>query len=442
MADVLETPPAMEPAGIGASAPAPGVGDAPAAGPRKAALLFIFFTALMDVIALGIMIPVLPNLVKQFAGGDTALAAQYTLGFAVTWGTMQFFCGPIMGMLSDRFGRRPVLLISIFGLGVDYLFMALAPTLAWLFVGRVINGVTSASFSTANAYVADITPPKDRAKAFGMMGAAFGVGFIVGPAIGGALGSINLRFPFYLSAGLALCNWLYGFFVLPESLPAALRTPALNWKRANPIAAFGFLLERRSLLKLEAIYALFQLAHNVFPSIFVLYVGYRFHWGPFASAMMLFATGLLSILVQTMVVGRVVKAVGERGALLIGLASAVLAFATYGLAPTQDWFFIGIPLGALSALIGPGIQSLMSRRVPANEQGRLQGVNSAFMGLCSIVGPIIYLSTLAFAVRQDPVLHQPGIPLIISALFCAAALGLSILWAKPVADAEPSPAAP
>ena len=413
------------------------VGDAaPPKGPRKAAVLFIFATALMDVIALGIMIPVLPNLVKQFAGGDTALAAQITLGFSVTWGLMQFVFGPIMGMLSDRFGRRPVLLISIFGLGIDYLFMALAPTLGWLFVGRVINGVTSASFSTANAYVADVTPPQQRAKAFGLMGAAFGVGFLIGPAIGGALGSINLRLPFFLSAALALCNWLYGFFVLPESLPKERRTPGLNWKRANPIGAFAFLRERRSLIGLEAVFVLFQLAHNVFPSIFVLYVGYRFHWGPFASAMMLFATGLLSILVQTLVVGRVVKAIGERGALLIGLASAVLAFATYGLAPTKWWFFAGIPTGALSALIGPGIQSLMSRRVPSGEQGRLQGMNSAFMGLCSIIGPLIYLSTLAFAVREDHLLHLPGIPLMIAATFCFAAWVLSIFLAKPVADAD------
>jgi DHA1 family tetracycline resistance protein-like MFS transporter len=417
--------------------------DAAAAptGPRKAAVLFIFATALMDVIALGIMIPVLPNLIKQFAGGDTALAAQITLGFSMTWGLMQFFCGPIMGMISDRFGRRPVLLISIFGLGVDYLFMALAPTLGWLFIGRIINGVTSASFSTANAYVADVTAPKDRAKAFGLMGAAFGVGFLVGPAIGGALGQIDLRLPFYVSAGLALCNWLYGFFVLPESLPKERRTPGLNWKRANPIGAFAFLFERKSLIGLEAVYMLFQLSHNVFPSIFVLYVGYRFHWGPLGAAGMLFATGLLSILVQTLVVGRVVKAIGERGALLIGLASAVLAFLTYALAPTQWWFFAGIPTGALSALIGPGIQSLMSRRVPANEQGRLQGVNSAFMGVCSIIGPAIYLSTLAFSIRQDHVLHLPGLPIMIAAVFCLAAWVLSIFLAKPVADAEPSPAA-
>ncbi len=212
-------------------------------------MLFIFATALMDVISLGIMIPVLPNLVKQFAGGDTALAAQYTIVFAMTWGLMQFFFGPIVGMLSDRFGRRPVLLLSIFGLGVDYVFMALAPTLGWLFVGRVINGITSASFSTANAYVADVTPPQERAKAFGLLGAAFGVGFIVGPAIGGVLGDINLRLPFWVSAGLAAINWLYGFFVLPESLPPERRTPALNWRKANPVGSLSFLRERTNLLR-------------------------------------------------------------------------------------------------------------------------------------------------------------------------------------------------
>jgi DHA1 family tetracycline resistance protein-like MFS transporter len=404
-------------------------------GPRKAAVLFIFATALMDVVSLGIMIPVLPNLVKQFAGGDTALAAQYTLAFSVTWGVMQFLFGPILGMLSDRFGRRPVLLISILGLGVDYLFMALAPTLGWLYVGRVINGITSASFSTANAYVADITAPQDRAKAFGLLGAAFGVGFLVGPAIGGALGNINLRLPFFVAAGLALCNWLYGFFVLPESLPPQRRTPSLSWRGTNPLGAFAFLRERRNLVGLSVIYVLYQLAHNVFPSIFVLYVGYRFAWGPFAAALMLFATGLLSIIVQMLVVGRVVKAIGERGALLFGLFCAVAAFIIYALAPTPLWFFAGIPAGALAALILPGLQSLMSRRVAANEQGRLQGVCSAFMGVASIVGPMIYLSTLAFAVRQDAVLHQPGIPILIAAACCLAALVLSVLLAKPVADA-------
>jgi MFS transporter, DHA1 family, tetracycline resistance protein len=406
----------------------------PAGGPRKAAVLFIFATALMDVISLGIMIPVLPNLVKQFAGGDTALAAQYTMAFAVTWGLMQFFCGPVVGMLSDRFGRRPVLLLSIFGLGVDYLFMALAPTLNWLFVGRVINGITSASFSTANAYVADVTAPQDRAKAFGMLGAAFGIGFLIGPAIGGALGNINLRLPFWAAAGLATCNWLYGFFVLPESLPPSRRAPELRWRRANPIGALSFLRERKNLLGLVSINLIYMFAHNVFPSIFVLYVGYRFNWGPLAAASMLVATGLTQIIVQTLVVGRVVKALGERGALLTGLVSAMFAFITYALAPTPAWFFVGIPLGALGALIMPSLQSLMSRRVPANEQGRLQGVNSAFLGLTAIFGPMLYLSMLAFAVEHDAQLHQPGIPVLIAAGFCTAALGLAVLLAKPVAD--------
>jgi DHA1 family tetracycline resistance protein-like MFS transporter len=403
-------------------------------GGRKAAVLFIFATALMDVISLGIMIPVLPNLVKQFAGGDTALAAQYTMAFALTWGLMQFFFGPIVGMLSDRFGRRPVLLMSIFGLGVDYVFMALAPTLNWLFVGRVINGITSASFSTANAYVADVTAPQERAKAFGMLGAAFGIGFLIGPAIGGALGNINLRLPFWAAAGLAICNWLYGYFVLPESLPASRRTATLNWRRANPVGALGFLRERKNLLGLIAINVLYLFAHNVFPSIFVLYVGYRFNWGPFAAAAMLIATGLTSILVQTLVVGRVVKAIGERGALLIGLISAILGFIAYALASAPQWFFVGVPLGAFSALIMPGLQSLMSRRVAGNEQGRLQGLNSAFMGLTAIFGPLLYLSTLAFAVRHDAQLHQPGLPVMIAAGFCAAALVLAIFVAKPVAD--------
>src|SRR5882757_9398797 len=406
----------------------------PKGAPSKAAVLFIFATALMDIISLGIMIPVLPNLVKQFAGGDTAQAAQYTVAFAVTWGLMQFFFGPIVGMLSDRFGRRPVLLLSIFGLGVDYIFMALAPTLNWLFVGRVINGITSASFSTANAYVADVTAPQERAKTFGILGAAFGVGFLVGPAIGGALGNINLRLPFWAAAGLAVCNWLYGFFVLPESLPPSRRTASLNWRRANPVGALVFLRERKNLLGLISINVLYLFAHNVFPSIFVLYVGYRFNWGPLAAAAMLIATGLTQILVQTLVVGRVVKAIGERGALLIGLASAILAFLLYGLAPTPLWFFAGVPAGALGALIMPGLQSLMSRRVAANEQGRLQGLNSAFMGLTAIFGPMLYLSVLAFAVRHDAQLHQPGIPIVIAGVFCMAALGLAVKVAKPVAD--------
>jgi DHA1 family tetracycline resistance protein-like MFS transporter len=301
-------------------------------------------------------------------------------------------------------------------------------------VGRVINGITSASFSTANAYVADITAPEERAKAFGMLGAAFGVGFLIGPAIGGALGEINIRLPFFAAAGLATCNWLYGFFVLPESLPPSRRATEFNWRRANPLGALAFLGERQNLLGLVSINVLYFFAHNVFPSIFVLYVGYRFNWGPFAASAMLVATGLTNILVQTLVVGRMVKAIGERGALLIGLASALLCFIVYALAPTPMLFYIGVVVGALSGLIMPGLQSLMTRRVAPNEQGRLQGVNSAFMGLTAILGPILYLSTLAFAVRHDAQLHQPGLPILIAGGFCVAALIMAMRVAKPVAD--------
>ncbi len=435
---ITEAPVVAQPPMIDAALPKAG-----RRGGRQAAVLFVYFSALMDIFALGIMIPVLPNLIKRFVGAGlsdaaaTAQAAHYALLFAVTWGVMQFFCGPVMGMISDRFGRRPVLLISIFGLGVDYLFMALAPTLAWLFVGRVINGVTSASFSTANAYVADVTAPQDRAKAFGLMGSAFGIGFIVGPAIGGTLGAIDLRLPFFVSAGLALCNWLYGFFVLPESLPKERRSPALNWKRANPIAAFGLLLERPTLVGLSLVMVLFQLAHNAFPSIFILFVGHRWHWGPLIAGNMMMLTGVLSLIVQIFVVGRVVKAVGERGALLIGLGCAAAAFAVYGLAPNWIVFLCASPLGALGGLIGPGAQSLMSRRVPGNQQGRLQGVNSAFMGLCSIIGPVIYLSSLSFAVQREPTI-VPGLPILIAAGFCLAALIAAWFLAKPVADADPA----
>jgi len=286
---------------------------------RKAAVGFIFVTALMDVISLGIMIPVLPNLVKEFVGGDTSIAAHWTGWFGTVWALMQFVFSPVIGKLSDRFGRRPVLLVSVAGIGIDFLFMALAPTLALLFVGRIINGITAASFSTANAYVADVTKPDDRAKAFGMMGAAFGVGFIVGPAIGGILGDINLRLPFFVAAAMCLLNFCYGYFVLPESLPPERRSKSFDWRTANPAASIGMIARKPGLMPLSLIYALYQLAHSVLPSIFVLYTGYRYHWSPTLVGLSLMATGIANVVVQTQIVGRVVKAFGERGSLLIGL---------------------------------------------------------------------------------------------------------------------------
>jgi DHA1 family tetracycline resistance protein-like MFS transporter len=254
------------------------------------------------------------------------------------------------------------------------------------------------------------------------------------------LGQINLRLPFYFSAGLALINWLYGYFILPESLPKALRTERLNWRRAIPAAgAIGFLRSKGTLFGLASVYFLFQLAHNVFPSTFVLYVGYRFGWGPRDAGLTMVATGLVSVATQTLLVGRVVKAIGERGALLVGLSSATLAFLCYGLAANGAVFLVtGLAAGALSGLIGPGIQGLMSRRVGPSEQGQLQGVNSAMAGVCAIIGPMIYLSALAFSARHAQTLPLPGLPILIAAVLSGTAVLIAIGQARPLPDASPA----
>jgi MFS transporter, DHA1 family, tetracycline resistance protein len=406
-----------------------------ASGRRKAAMGFIFATALMDVIAMGLMIPVLPNLVKEMVGGDYATATFWTGIFGTAWGLLQFFCSPILGMMSDRFGRRPVLLISIFGLSVDYLFMALAPSLAWLFVGRIINGITSASFSTAGAYVADVTPPAERARNFGLIGAAFSIGFVIGPAIGGYLGEINLRLPFYVSAGLGMINWLYGYFVLPESLPKEKRAKRFDWKKANPVGSFKLLRSHPELLGLAGVMALFQLAHSVYPSIFVLYTGYRLSWTPQNVGLMLMAVGAAGALVQFFLVKPTVQKVGERGSLMFGQLAAIAGFTVYAMAPSTWTFVLGIPIFAFAGLIGPSAQGLMSRRVAPHEQGQLQGANSAIMGVTAIIGPLVYTNLFAWTIRHDHVLPVPGLPILFAAFLILVAFLLTIRVTRPVREA-------
>ncbi len=401
---------------------------------RHAALGFIFVTAIMDVLSLGVMIPVLPNLVKAFGGGDTATAADWNVLFATTWGVMQFICSPILGLMSDRFGRRPVILTSIFGLGVDFLFMAFAPSLWWLFVGRIFNGMTAASFSTAGAYVADVTTPENRAKGFGLMGAAFGIGFTFGPALGGWLWNVDHRAPFLVCAALALCNWLYGFFVLPESLPPERRQPRFDWKKANPLGSLQLLRRHPGLLGLAGVGFLFQLAHNVLPSVFVLYMGFRYNWGPDTVGLTLMASGISGVIIQGLVVGPAVRKLGERGALMVGLFSGFAGFTIYALAPTGLLYLCGLPIFAFSGLIQPGLQGLMTRRVAPNEQGQLQGANAALMGIASMIGPSLFLLPFAFAVRHDATLHLPGLPVLIAA--CLMLLATLLAWAK----ARPAPA--
>lgn len=390
------------------------------------AFRFIFAAAVINAVSFGIMIPVLPNLIKEFTGGDTAAASEWNVVFGAVWGVMQLFCGPILGMMSDRYGRRPIMLLSLGGLAIDFLFMALAPSLAWLFVGRVINGLTAASFSTANAYVADVTPPDQRAKAFGWMGSAFSFGFLVGPALGGFLGDIDLRLPFFVAAGLTAINWLYGFFVLPESLPQERRVKSFDWKRANPVGSLTFLRSHTDLLGLASVGFLFQLAHTVLPSIFVLYTGYRYGWTPGFMGLTMMATGLAGVIVQMLLIGPVVAKIGERGALLLGAAAGATGFAIYGFAPNGWVYIAGVPVFALLNFLQPGLQGLMTRRVEANHQGQLQGANQSLQGIASVIGPIVFGTTFAWSIRHEGVFHQPGAAIYLASTLLVAAFLLSL----------------
>jgi DHA1 family tetracycline resistance protein-like MFS transporter len=396
-----------------------------ARAPRKAAFGFIFASALMNSVSFGLMIPILPNLIRQFTGGDTAEASVWNTVFATTWGAMQLFAGPVLGVLSDRFGRRAILLISNFGLALDFLFMAFAPTLWWLFVGRVLNGMTAASFSTGGAYVADITPPEHRAKNFGMLTSAFSFGFLLGPTLGGFLGDINIRLPFLVAAGLTTLNWFYGLLILPESLPPERRLPRYEWKRANPLGALRLLRAHPGLLGLAGVGFLFQLAQIVLPQVFVLYTTWRYHWPLWVLGLTFPLTGILGVVVQMFLVGPAVARLGERRLVLIGCAAGALGFAWYGTAPTGLAYLIGAPLFAFSGFLMPGVQGLMSQRTPPNAQGQLQGANQSLQGIAGVLGPPIYGLTFAYAVRHDATLHLPGL-----AIYLAGALfGLAFLIA-------------
>ncbi|HXV00609.1 MAG TPA: TCR/Tet family MFS transporter [Caulobacteraceae bacterium] len=407
--------------------------------PRAAAFGFIFATALLNAISFGIMIPILPNLIKQLAGGDTAAASEWNVLFATTWGAMQFVCGPVLGLLSDRFGRRPVLLVSIFGLFIDFLFMAFAPTLMWLFIGRVLNGITASSFSTANAYVADITAPEHRARNFGILGSAFGFGFMIGPSIGGILGEISLRLPFMAAAALCLVNALYGFFILPESLPVERRTGFLAWRKANPVGSLLFLKAHGELFGLAMVTFLNQLAQMVLPTIFVLYTGYRYHWTPAILGFTFMASGATMIAVQMFLVGPVVKRVGERGAVLIGASVGAIGFLIYALAPTGWTYLIGIPVFAFLGLMQPGLQGLMTRRVGPTHQGQLQGANQSLQGIASMIGPSLFGLTFAWLVRHDATVHLPGGAILVSAALLGLAFALSLSVARPQIAPAPAP---
>ncbi len=391
--------------------------------PRRAALAFIFVTVALDMLALGLIIPVLPGLIGSFLGGDAADTSRMLGLFGTAWAAVQFFAMPVAGALSDRFGRRPVVLLSNLGNGLDYLLMALAPSLWLLFVGRLISGVTSASVSTAFAYIADVLPPERRAKGFGLLGVAFGLGFVLGPAVGGLLGSMDPRLPFWVAGGLALLNFAYGWFVLPESLPPEKRAP-FRWRRANPVGSLALLRQHPGLLGLAGVHFLSQLAHVVLPSITVLYATYRYGWSEASMGLALAAVGVCSAVVQGGLVGPVVKRIGERRAMVLGMLCGALGFAGYGLAPTGFWFMAALPFVALWGVGGPALQSLMSRRVPAEAQGRLQGAASSVQGLAQLIGPTLFAGS--FALSIDRGWGMPGAPFLLSGALLLG--GLALGW--------------
>jgi MFS transporter, DHA1 family, tetracycline resistance protein len=385
--------------------------------PRRAAFIFVFITVLLDMLALGIVIPVLPKLVVDFLAGDTARAAEIYGIFGTVFALMQFAFSPLHGALSDRFGRRPLILISNFGLALDYVLMALAPNLWWLFVGRVLSGITAASISTAYAYVADVTEPALRAARFGMLGVAFGVGFVLGPALGGLAGAVDPRLPFWIAAMLGLANGVYGLLVLPESLPRKLRA-RFEWRRANPFGSFALLRSHPRLLGLAAVTFLSDLAHASLPNIGVLYMMYRYGWDERVVGFTMAAVGVCAMIVQGALIGPVVARFGERRALLAGLAFGVLGFAVFGLASTGTVFWAGIPLLALWGFAS-------AAAVSPSEQGQLQGANASIMGIANLVGPGLFAQTFALSIGAGA-WHLPGAAFLLAALILV--LAMVVVW--------------
>jgi len=397
---------------------------------RKAALVFILVTVVIDMLAFGMIIPVLPMLVQSFMAGDPVKAAEIYGLFGTGWALMQFLFSPIQGALSDRFGRRTVILISCTGLGLDFLLMALAPNLSWLFVGRIISGICAASISTAGAYIADVTPKEKRAAAFGMIGAAFGIGFVLGPAVGGLLGHINARLPFWVAACLALVNASYGFFVLPESLPPEKRS-AFSWKRANPVGALILLRSHPILAGLATSQFLMNLAHAVLPSTAVLYMAYRYHWDSSQVGYMLAGVGACAVVVQGGLVKPIVRKIGERRALGLGLLFGAVGFAIYGLAPTGAWFWVGVPVMSLWGIAGPSAQGIMTHLVEPTEQGQLQGALSSLMGIASCFGPGLFTQSFALAIGSYAAWDLPGTPFLLAAMLLLGAAFIAWRTTRP-----------
>lgn len=404
----------------------------------RAALTFILITALIDIMGIGLIIPVLPLLIKELAG-SAAAGARYIGIFTAIYAVMQFIFAPILGTLSDRYGRRPVLLLSLLGIGLDYLLLAFAPTLWWLFVGRVIAGITGASLTVANAYIADVSAPEDRARNFGRLGATFGVGFILGPALGGLLGDYGLRVPFMFAAGLALLNMLYGYFVLPESLPPESRGVRFSRQDLNPFRPLATLARYPLILKMAGAFVALGMAGQVIFSTWVLYTEGVLGWTPLQNGLALAVFGLMTAIVQGGLIGVSVRWLGERRAILLGLTMALIEMIVLAFAKTSLLLYISLVAGALGGLAGPTLQGLISRQVSESEQGKVQGALTAVNSLVGVVGPLLATWVYAYFNGGGAGIKLPGAAFLMGAFFSL--IGIGLAWnALRKIPSEPAPA--
>lgn len=381
----------------------------------KAALGFIFVTVLVDVIGFGIIIPVMPALIRELIQGDISAASSYGGWLMFVYAIMQFLCAPILGNLSDKYGRRPVLLFSLFGFGIDYIFLALAPGISWLFVGRIIAGITGASFTTASAYIADISAPDKRAQNFGMIGAAFGLGFIIGPLIGGILGQFGSRVPFIAAAVLTLMNWLYGYFVLPESLAKENRRP-FDWKRANPMGSLVQLKKYPSVAGLIISLTLVYIAAHAVQSTWSFYNIGKFNWDEKMVGYSLAFVGFMIALVQGGLIRLVIPRIGQEKSLYTGLLLYSIGMLLFAFA-TEGWMmFAFCTVYCLGGIAGPALQGIISSHVPPNEQGELQGALTSLMSATSIVGPLLMTNLFSYFTRPTAPVYFPGAPFLMGAV--------------------------
>jgi MFS transporter, DHA1 family, tetracycline resistance protein len=406
---------------------------------RQAAVPFILVTVLIDMLNIGLIIPVWPKLVTTMYGATLSEGSTVFGWFIATYALMQFLFAPILGNLSDAYGRRPIILISLLGAGLDNLLMAFAPSLGWLFVGRLVAGITGANIAAANAYIADVTPPEERAKNFGLLGACFGVGFVIGPALGGVLGSFGFRVPFMAAAVLTLLNWLYGCFVLPESHAKENRRP-FDWSRANPFGALGALARYPVVLGLAATITLDRLAHDSLPSTWVLYTTYRFNWTELDNGLSLALVGIMFGVVSGGLTGKLVKLWGERKALIIGLLIGSLSYLGYGLAPHGWMMYAIIVVASVGGIAGPAIQSLITKMVSATEQGAVQGALSSIQSIAAILGPVMATQLFGFFTSSAAPIKLPGAAFIAASLLVAlgALLAVRNLWRVSAVEAEAS----